>query len=324
MRAVRVAVRAADPLTDAGLRTWLEEHPRIMLTALGEAEVAVVPVTTVETSVLHLLRGLPTPAGSRLVLIVSGGGQADLVAAEPRIRAVLWRPEVDAAALARTVRDVAAGRACLPSAVQGRVLDQLERIQQPALQDRRQVPPAETTSPVRAHEYDAATVRGMRAEDPGPYASPAERTLPTSSRAAGRRFLEPGGLPGPGPDGCGAPAGEPVFAGRFLNPVRTRAGVGLLSPARPPPGPCQAGRQQACQPELDRDGDHAPGHRPAASELRSRGPAQPRVRLHGQHSSAPHTSNKVPPHTVRHTYSSDRKQERKSNGGSDDHGRDIK
>lgn len=185
-------------------------------------------------------------------------------------------------------------------------------------------PGAETTSPVRAHEYDAATVRGMRAEDPGPYASPAERTLPTSSRAAGRRFLEPGGLPGPGPDGCGAPAGEPVFAGRFLNPVRTRAGVGLLSPARPPPGPCQAGRQQACQPELDRDGDHAPGHRPAASELRSRGPAQPRVRLHGQHSSAPHTSNKVPPHTVRHTYSSDRKQERKSNGGSDDHGRDIK
>ncbi|MGW2888203.1 hypothetical protein ACWDDN_23275 [Streptomyces griseoruber] len=83
MRAVRVAVRAADPLTDAGLRTWLEEHPRIMLTALGEAEVAVVPVTTVETSVLHLLRGLPTPAGSRLVLIVSGGGQADLATAPP-------------------------------------------------------------------------------------------------------------------------------------------------------------------------------------------------------------------------------------------------
>jgi DNA-binding NarL/FixJ family response regulator len=136
VRAVRVAVHAADPLTDVGLRTWLEEHPRIILTTMAEAEVAVVTVTTVETSVLHLLRGLPTPAGSRLVLIVSGGGQADLVAAEPRIRAVLRRPEVDAAALARAVHDVAAGRACLPSAVQGRVLDQLERIQREVLSPR--------------------------------------------------------------------------------------------------------------------------------------------------------------------------------------------
>ncbi|MCQ9183294.1 response regulator transcription factor [Streptomyces sp. IBSBF 2953] len=128
-----MAVHAADRLTDVGLRTWLEEHPRIILTAMAEAEVAVVPVTTVENSVLDLLRGLPTPAGSRLVLIVSGDGQADLVAAEPRIRAVLRRAEVDAAALAQAVQDVAEGRASLPSAVQGRVLDQLDRIQREVL-----------------------------------------------------------------------------------------------------------------------------------------------------------------------------------------------
>jgi DNA-binding NarL/FixJ family response regulator len=132
VRTVRAAVHAADQITNVGLRTWLEEHPQIILTTMAEAEVAVVPVTTVENSVLDLLRGLPTPAGSRLVLIV-GGGQAELVAAEPRIRAVLWRAEVDAAALARAVHDVAAGRACLPSAVQGRVLDQLDRIQREVL-----------------------------------------------------------------------------------------------------------------------------------------------------------------------------------------------
>src|SRR4051794_25936814 len=41
------------------------------------------------------------------------------------------------------------------------------------------------------------------------YASPMARTLPTSCWVAGRRFFEPGGLPGPGRDGFGALAGVP-------------------------------------------------------------------------------------------------------------------
>lgn len=48
-------------------------------------------------------------------------------------------------------------------------------------------------------------------------ASPVARILPTSCRVVGRRFFGAGGRPGPGWNGFGAPAGEPVFACRFLN-----------------------------------------------------------------------------------------------------------
>lgn len=48
---------------------------------------------------------------------------------------------------------------------------------------------------------------------------------------AGRWFFEPGGRPGPGRAGFGAPAGEPVFVCRFLNSLRTRAGVSLFGSA---------------------------------------------------------------------------------------------
>ena len=46
-----------------------------------------------------------------------------------------------------------------------------------------------------------------------------------SWRGAGRRFFDPGGLPGPGLPGLGAPAGQQAFARMFRNPRRTRAGV---------------------------------------------------------------------------------------------------
>lgn len=60
------------------------------------------------------------------------------------------------------------------------------------------------------------------------YASPVARIRPTWCRGADRWFFEPGGRPGPGREGFGAPAGEPVFVRRFLNPLRTRAGVSLF------------------------------------------------------------------------------------------------
>lgn len=55
-------------------------------------------------------------------------------------------------------------------------------------------------------------------------ASSVARTLPTLWRRAGRRFFELGGLPGPERVGFGAP----VFACRFLNPLRTGVGVSLF------------------------------------------------------------------------------------------------
>ncbi|MFI7301160.1 LuxR C-terminal-related transcriptional regulator [Streptomyces sp. NPDC050121] len=114
--------------------TCLEERPQITLTAMGEAETVVVAVKAVDSSALELLRGLPALAGSRFVLVVSGGWHADPAAVvEHGIRAVLWRAELDAAALVRAVCDVVAGRAYLPPVVQGRLLDQMDRIQREVL-----------------------------------------------------------------------------------------------------------------------------------------------------------------------------------------------
>ncbi|KUO11006.1 response regulator transcription factor [Streptomyces sp. DSM 15324] len=127
-------MHAADPLTKIGLMTCLEESPQITLTAMAEAMTVVVAVKAVDSSALELLRGLPAPAGSRFVLVVSGGWHADPAAvAAHGIRAVLWRAEVDAAALARAVCDVVAGRAYLPPVVQGRLMDQMDRIQREVL-----------------------------------------------------------------------------------------------------------------------------------------------------------------------------------------------
>ncbi|MGW1269606.1 response regulator transcription factor [Streptomyces sp. NPDC002491] len=129
-----MAVHAADPLTRIGLLTWLEESPRTAPAAFAEAEVVVVGVKAVDAPALELLRALPVPAGTRSVLVVNGGWHADLtVVAEHGVRAVLWRAEADQAALARAVHDVAAGRACLPPGVQGRLLDQMDRVQRQVL-----------------------------------------------------------------------------------------------------------------------------------------------------------------------------------------------
>jgi len=127
-------VYAADPLTKIGLMTCLEKSPQITLTAMGEAETVVVAVKAVDSSALELLRGLPAPAGNRFVLVASDGWHTDpAVVAAHGIRAVLWRAEVNAAALVRAVGDVVAGRAHLPPVVQGRLLDQMDRIQREVL-----------------------------------------------------------------------------------------------------------------------------------------------------------------------------------------------
>jgi hypothetical protein len=64
-------------------------------------------------------------------------------------------------------------------------------------------------------------------------------TTCTSWRVAGQRFFDPGGRPGPGLPGFGAPAGWAAFARMFLNPRRTRAGV-----SRPGAGAFSQGRRR--------------------------------------------------------------------------------
>ncbi|WP_324787476.1 response regulator transcription factor [Streptomyces sp. H51] len=134
MKTVLAAVHAEEPLTETALKACLARSPQIALTALGEAAVVVVGVQRVDASALELLSGLPSPAQARFVLVADGGWYAEPAAVvRQRVRAVLWRAEVDAAKLVRAVRAAALGQAYLPATVQGTLLDQLEHIQREVL-----------------------------------------------------------------------------------------------------------------------------------------------------------------------------------------------
>ncbi|WP_427919098.1 response regulator transcription factor [Streptomyces sp. cg40] len=147
---VPVAVDAADPVTHAGLAAGLSRGPKMALTTVAEADVVVAAVQTADNSTLEALRSLPMPPPTRIVLVVSDGWYADLtVAAQCGIRAVLWRAEAQPQVLIRAVLAVAAGEALLPSAVQGELLDQADRLQRNVL-----VPRGLTSSGLSTREID--------------------------------------------------------------------------------------------------------------------------------------------------------------------------
>ncbi|MER6632215.1 response regulator transcription factor [Streptomyces sp. NPDC000987] len=134
MKTVRAAVHAEEPLTETALKTCLVRSPQITLTDVEEAETVVVAVRRVDASALELLSGLPSPTRARFVVVADGGWYAEPTdVVRHRVRAVLWRAEVDAATLARAVCATAVGQAYLPGSVQGRLLDRLERIQREVL-----------------------------------------------------------------------------------------------------------------------------------------------------------------------------------------------
>ncbi|MET9888287.1 response regulator transcription factor [Streptomyces sp. NPDC006430] len=175
MSSVLVAVHAVDPLTKAGLAACLGKSTHVTLTAVGEAETVVAAVSAVDAAALDLLRGLPAPARARFVLVADGGWYADPAAvAEHRVRAVLWRAEVDVTTLVRAVRAVAVGQACLPPVVQGRLLDQLEYVQREVLGSR-----GLTASGLSSREIDVLRLvsEGMTLSEIAAKLSYSERTI---------------------------------------------------------------------------------------------------------------------------------------------------
>nr|WSX54025.1 response regulator transcription factor [Streptomyces sp. NBC_00974] len=142
---------------------------------MEEAEIVVAAVSSVDASALDLLHGLPAPARARFVLVADGGWYADPAAvAEHRVRALLWRAEMDAAALVRAVSVVAAGQACLPPVAQGRLLDQLEYVQREVLG-----PKGLTASGLSCREIDVLRLvsEGMTLSEVAVRLSYSERTI---------------------------------------------------------------------------------------------------------------------------------------------------
>jgi DNA-binding NarL/FixJ family response regulator len=151
MSAVGVAVHAADPITHVGLIGHIRHEPELSHVALPEASVVVVAVEIADATTVELLRSLSSTAGKAgFVIVVGGEWYADLPSAvECGVRAVLWRANFHPTAFVRAVLAVSQGNGALPLMVQGRLLDQVERVQRDIL-----APRGLTVSGLTAREID--------------------------------------------------------------------------------------------------------------------------------------------------------------------------
>ncbi|WP_241195564.1 response regulator transcription factor [Streptomyces sp. ADI93-02] len=139
-----------DPITQYGLECSLEKSPQLMLTTMEDADVVVVALDKVDAAALHVLESLEVREGARFVVLVDRGWYADPASVVASgVRAVLWREDTNVQALVRAVITVANGQAWLPPSVQGRLLDQVQQVQQEILSPR-----GLTTSGLTAREID--------------------------------------------------------------------------------------------------------------------------------------------------------------------------
>ncbi|OLF18601.1 helix-turn-helix transcriptional regulator [Actinophytocola xanthii] len=154
---VDVAVHASDRVTALGAVSMLAADPHLRVLDEADrtrAEVVVVVAPTPGEEVFDWLRelgrsraGTPPP---RCVLVTDDFRAVGLVPAiECGIAAILPRRDTTGAELVRTVRAVSKGAASLPPAMQGALLDHLDRMRREVLE-----PNGLTMSGVTARERD--------------------------------------------------------------------------------------------------------------------------------------------------------------------------
>lgn len=130
MDQIRVAVRATDPLSHAGLAGLLQPRPEF--TVLGpadrdEAEVLVLSADRLSVGVVAMLRRSAAEIGPPVVLVTQETGRTELLAAiQCRVVAVLPRTAATADRVAHSVLVAAAGGGVLSPALIGELLRYLE------------------------------------------------------------------------------------------------------------------------------------------------------------------------------------------------------
>ncbi len=137
---IPVAVRAADPLSRAGITSQLRRAQGFVVAAdeeLPEEAVALVVAEEVDGEVVSEMRALRARGARRIVLLVSRvDDRALLAAAEAGVTGVLRRSEATAGNLAAAVRSAAAGEGSLPPDLLGRLLRQVGQLQRQVLSPR--------------------------------------------------------------------------------------------------------------------------------------------------------------------------------------------
>jgi DNA-binding NarL/FixJ family response regulator len=133
MERTTVALRAQDPISQAGVASQLRTRPEIRMTEWGEGaapQVAVVVVDSVDEDTLRILRHIQRTSTARTVLVTTDIDEQKLVsAAECGVAGVVRRSEATPEHLVHVIGTVARGAGHLPSDLLGRLLQEVGRLQ---------------------------------------------------------------------------------------------------------------------------------------------------------------------------------------------------
>jgi DNA-binding NarL/FixJ family response regulator len=140
MDPVRVAVQASDPITLAGLTSYLRSRPEMTVVSreeLTEHDVLVVAIDRITPKVVSLLRGNGTEALVSKVLVTNELKEADLLTAvECRVVSVLSRTAATGDRLVASVLSAGEGGGVMPPDLLGDLLDHVRRLQREVLAPR--------------------------------------------------------------------------------------------------------------------------------------------------------------------------------------------
>ncbi|MBB5152481.1 helix-turn-helix transcriptional regulator [Saccharopolyspora phatthalungensis] len=140
MDRVRVAVQAADPITLAGLTSYLNTRSELYLlpsNAEADADVIVYAVDRVNAKVLAELRQSAQQVSVPRVLVTNELNPADVLAAvESRVVAVLPRTAATGTRLINSVVAAAEGGGVMPPDLLGELLKQIDHLQREVLTPR--------------------------------------------------------------------------------------------------------------------------------------------------------------------------------------------
>ncbi|WP_067495036.1 response regulator transcription factor [Actinoplanes sp. TFC3] len=137
MEQIRVALQASDPLSQAGLASYLQSRPELVLVRSadrGEAKVLVVSCDRLTGEVVAMLRRSAAEFGTPVVLVTGEITETELLTAvECRVVAILPRAAVTADRLAHSVLAAANGGGVMPPNLVGELLKHIERLQRDVL-----------------------------------------------------------------------------------------------------------------------------------------------------------------------------------------------
>jgi DNA-binding NarL/FixJ family response regulator len=134
---VQVILRASDPVSHAGLASFLMSRPELSLLPASdrsEAQVLVFACGKLTQDAVMTLRRAAADDGLPVVLVISEITESDLlVAVECRTVAILPRTAVTGDRLVHSVLAAAAGGGVMPPALVGQLLKHIERLQREVL-----------------------------------------------------------------------------------------------------------------------------------------------------------------------------------------------